>query len=411
MVPLDARRPGYGLSRTWYQSCELYELELTRIWRHGWVFAGLTCQVPNPGDYLTLSVGSNPLVVLRGDGGELRAFHNLCTHRGTVLCRKDCGTVGRALVCPYHQWTFTRQGDLLACRGMHEEVDRSQLGLRRVAVEEVAGLIFVSEAPSPPDFSPPRQTLAAAEPQGFQRAKVAVYRDYRIAANWKIVWENNRECYHCDVNHPQYVKANFDIVEAERATSALRDEISRRLAKSEAFWKAEGLSVKHAEGGLATFPEPERDIWYSATRTIFTDGFETESMDGRRVAPRMGNCHGPEEGVLRLRTLPNFWCHASCDHAVLTRLLPAGPRSTMARVYWIVDAAAKEHADYELDRLMPFWQLTSEQDWELCERVQQGVDSTAFSPGPLSRVREYNVEAFFQWYERRMGNMYERQLG
>jgi glycine betaine catabolism A len=403
MPSLERRVPGFGLSRPWYHSVDVYEEELSRIWRAGWIFAGFSCEIPQPGDYITLTCGSDPLVVLRDDSGEVRAFHNLCTHRGTVLCREEAGTVGRALVCPYHQWTFTRQGDLLACRGMHEGVDRTDLGLRKVAVEEVAGMIFVSESASPPDFAQARQTLAAAEPQGFRGARIAVARDYTIAANWKIVWENNRECYHCDVNHPQYIKANFDIIEAERATPAMREEIERRLAKSEAFWKAEGLSVKHAEGGLATFPDPVNDTWYSASRTIFSDGFETESMDGRRVAPLMGSCRGGEEGALRLRTLPNFWCHASCDHAVFTRLLPAGPRTTLARVYWLVDASARENVDYQLERIMPFWQLTSEQDWELCERVQQGVDSTAFRPGPLSETREYNLEAFFQWYERRIG--------
>ena len=84
-----------------------------------------------------------------------------------------------------------------------------------------------------------------------------------------------------------------------------------------------------------------------------------------------------------LRVLPGFWCHASANHAVTTRLLPAGPLETRIEVAWLVDADAEEGVDYELDRLLPFWRLTSEQDWELCERNQ----SAASSPPATDQTR------------------------
>src|SRR5262249_51873965 len=148
----------------------------------------------------------------------------------------------------------------------------------------------------------------------------------------------------------------------------------------------------------ATFPEG--DTWFSATRTVLADGYETESLDGGRVAPFMGAYRDAGVGVLRLRALPNFWNHGSCDHAVTTRLLPAAPGLTRATVFWLVDRDAREGLDYRLDRLLPFWQLTSEQDWHLCAMTQRGVDSSAYQPGPLSRDREYNLEAFHRWYLR-----------
>ena len=107
-------------------------------------------------------------------------------------------------------------------------------------------------------------------------------------------------------------------------------------------------------------------------------------------------------GTLRIRSLPNFWNHTSCYHAVTTRLLPAGPRRTHIRVYWLVDRAAREGVDYEFDRLLPFWQLTSEQDWHLCEMVQRGIESSGYRPGPLSALWEYNVRAFLEWYLRKI---------
>jgi glycine betaine monooxygenase A len=91
-----------------------------------------------------------------------------------------------------------------------------------------------------------------------------------------------------------------------------------------------------------------------------TEGYESESMDGQRVAPFMGEYRNVDVGVLRMRTLPNFWNHSSCDHAVTTRLLPAGLHLTRARVIWLVHEDAQEGRDYQLDKLMPFWKLTSE---------------------------------------------------
>ena len=99
-----------------------------------------------------------------------------------------------------------------------------------------------------------------------------------------------------------------------------------------------------------------------------------------------------------MRSLPNFWVHASCDHAVVTRMLPAGLRKTRMRSYWLVHRDAREGEDYQLDRLLPFWHLTNEQDWEICKWQQRGVESVAFVPGPLSVRMEYNVDAFIRWY-------------
>lgn len=153
---------------------------------------------------------------------------------------------------------------------------------------------------------------------------------------------------------------------------------------------------------MTLFPEPERDIWYAANRTPLVEGWVSETMDGRQVAPLMGDYQDADVGTLRIRTLPNMWNHSSCDHAVTTRLLPAGPRKTLARVYWLVREDAEEGRDYDLDKIMPFWQLTSEQDWTLCADAQRGVESPWYRPGPFSTYKEYNVDAFVRWYLKRL---------
>jgi glycine betaine catabolism A len=383
LAPLVASRlPGHGLPRDFYLNADLYSLEIQLVWKTGWLFAGHACEIPSPGDYFTLALDSDPLLVIRGEDGLVRAFHNVCRHRGMILCQEQSGR------------------DLVACKGMHD-VDRAQLGLFPVACETVAGLIFVSLAEHPPPFAEARELFGKlVAPQGIERAKAARIIDYEIAADWKLVWENNRECYHCDANHPEYVRSNFDVVEADRATPAELARVAEREEDARRRWRDAGLEPSQSGAGIVRFPDPQSPAWFSATRSILADGYESETTDGRRVAPLMGDYRSPDVGLLRLRSLPNFCAHASCDHVATLRLLPGGPRRTLARMYWLVDAEAREGQDYDSDALTALWRLTSERDWQLCELTQKGVQSSAYQPGPLSKLREYNVEAFIAWYLR-----------
>src|SRR5438552_18575449 len=395
---LAACRHGWSLPGEFHRDDEIYRRDVERIWRTGWLFAGHTCEIATPGDYFTLEVDTDSIIVIRVGDGTLRALHNVCRHRGSLICSEARGHVNR-LVCPYHQWAYDLDGTLLACRGMQADFDRSQFGLHPVHVEEVEGLIFISLAKEPMPFAPARQALARwLKPQGFARAKVAKAVDYLVKANWKLVWENNRECYHCNLNHPQYIKANFDHYNADDATPRIREEISEVVARTEKQWAAAGLAPSHKQTGMAVFPDAKRNIWFSANRTPLVNGWVSESMDGKQIAPLMGDYVQPDVGTLRVRALPNFWNHSSCDHGVSTRLLPAGPQQTAIRVCWLVDEKAIEGRDYDLSKLMPFWQLTSEQDWHICERQQKGVNSSAYTPGPYSTFKEYNVESFVRWY-------------
>jgi Rieske 2Fe-2S family protein len=399
---IAACQPGWSLPGAFYTDEAIYRLDIERVWRCGWLFAGHTCEIPNPGDYFTVELDTDSILLLRGDDGEIRGLHNVCRHRGSRLCAEASGHV-RSIVCPYHQWAYARDGRLLACRGMPEDLDKSQLGLMPVPVRELEGLVYFSLGDDPPDFDEAHRLMAPLlRPQGFSRAKVARAVEYEIAANWKLVWENNRECYHCNINHPQYIKANFDHYNADDTSERVRNEMERVIARSEEKWAACGLAVTHKQTGMTLFPDAENNIWYSANRTPLVDGYVSESMDGRQVAPLMGDYTDADVGTLRMRTVPNYWNHSSCDHGVTTRLLPAGPRRTKARVLWLVDQDAVEGEDYTLDALLPFWQLTSEQDWVICENQQRGVESSAYRPGPYSPYKEYNVDRFVQWYLKRM---------
>ena len=395
---VQSRQEGHGLPGEFYRDELVYRADIERVWRRGWLFAGHTCEIPEPGDYFTFKLDTDSLIIIRDDEGQVHALHNVCRHRGTMLCEEDCGTVGR-IVCPYHQWTYARDGSLVSSPGMQEDLNQSELGLVAAQLQELEGMLFVSLSDQPPDFEEAAaQVRPFVRPQGFERARVAKIVDYDVTANWKIIWENNRECYHCNVNHPQYTRANFDHYNADDTSDRIQAEIEEANRRSKEKWAREGLAITHTSTGMAPFPDVDRDLWYSANRTALVDGYLSESMDGRQIAPLMGDYTDPDVGTLRVRTMPNFWNHSSCDHAVSTRILPAGPEQTLLRVTWLVHEDAVEGRDYKLEELMPFWQLTSEQDWELCERVQRGVQSSRYTPGPFSTYKEYNVDSFVRWY-------------
>src|SRR5213593_1120775 len=221
--------PGHALQREFQTDPGIYQLELERIWRRGWLFAGHTCQVKRPGDYFVFDVDTDSLIVIRGDDDRIHTLHNTCRHRGMKVCQAQAGHVTR-IVCPYHQWSYASNGELMVCGGMDTDgdLDRRDFGLHRVHTREVGGLIFVCLDEDPTPFEDAAQALGAhLRPQGLERAKVAAVRSYEVRANWKLVWENNRECWHCTVNHPQYVRANYD--NAPIDDPALKREIEAQV--------------------------------------------------------------------------------------------------------------------------------------------------------------------------------------
>lgn len=398
---LDSRQPNHGLPRPFYHDELLYESEMEGIWRRGWLFAGHSCQIPNPGDYFLYNVEGDSVILVRGDDGQVNALFNVCRHRGNLICQQETGSV-RRFVCPYHQWTYDRSGKLLLQNGMQEGLDKSELGLHQAFAREVEGIIFVSLANQPVNFDPVYEAIApVARPQGLGRGRVAKIMDFDVAANWKLVWENNRECYHCNVNHPQYIKANFDHYNVDDTIPRVAERLKSVTTNLELKLATQGMSVRD-ETGMTEFPDPDHGIWYAANRTPMEVGYVSETMDGKTVAPLMGDYTDPDVGTLRIRSLPNFWIHASCDHSVAVRLTPNGLAHTNIRMIWLVDGKAEEGKDYELEKLLPFWLLTAEQDWHICTNQQAGVNSHAYTPGPLSIYKEYNLDRFIRWYLQEM---------
>ena len=375
-----SHRPGGPLASAFYTSPEIFDADMERIWRRHWLYVAHGCMIPKPGDWATWRIGSDSVIVARGEDGKVRAFHNTCRHRGSQICREEQGAWPR-FVCPYHRWTYGLDGHLMTRTEREFGTDPKELGLHSVALQETAGLLWINLARDPPDFSAAAQDISARlRHHGMDEAKVAKQVTYRVTANWKLVFENNRECYHCTPNHPEYVLGTYDVA---RTDPRKEDEVRRATEEANTRFAAMGLDTGDVFSNMT-------GAYWRAHRTPLVPGWFTQSLDGQPVAPLMGRFRELGEwskGTLRNTVFPNFWQHASDDHAVATRITPVDATTCRVDVYWLVHKDAVEGKDYQLEKLMPFWQRTSEQDWEICEANQAGILSPRYQPGPYSSVR------------------------
>lgn len=189
---LNDRRSGFSLDRSFYTDPDFFKLDMELIWYREWLFVGHECELPKTGSYFTLQIGEYPVVLVRAENGKIHALHNTCRHRGSKVCRHSKGTSAK-LVCPYHQWTYGLDGNLLYARQMGDDFDKSQHGLGRVSCETVEGSIFINLSENPSDFAPLREHVTPyIHTHRLRDAKVAFESTVIEKGNWKLVWENNR---------------------------------------------------------------------------------------------------------------------------------------------------------------------------------------------------------------------------
>lgn len=200
-------QPGRTLPQGLYVSREAFDFDTQVMLKTVWLFACTVAHVKAPGDFYLFEMATTSAIIVRGRDGAVRAFHNTCAHRGAKLCTQASGSNPR-FMCPYHQWTYGLDGKLLAARNMPEDFDKADHGLRPVAIEDVGGLIFICLSDNPPSIDKVRADVAERVAiYNLDRCKVAVQDDLVEHANWKLVMENNRECYHCDGNHPELLQS------------------------------------------------------------------------------------------------------------------------------------------------------------------------------------------------------------
>ena len=196
-------------------SPEFYELEREAIFKRAWLNVGRVEQLPRKGSYFTkeLAVAKTSLVIVRDMEGKVRAFHNICRHRGAKLCVEETGTVKRNFQCPYHAWTYGLDGKLVAAPNLTSmpDIDRVEYGLKKVHLREWLGYAWLSLADEPASFEETvqqdvRERLGNLDAIGnYQVSELELGRriTYDVKANWKLIIENFMECYHCATIHPE----------------------------------------------------------------------------------------------------------------------------------------------------------------------------------------------------------------
>lgn len=203
---LAERTRHYSLPQPFYGEPSFYQADLELIFQKQWVLAGFECQIAEPGMYFVLEIGRNSIIIVRGEDRAVRGFFNTCRHRGSRICDEASGRVKR-LVCPYHQWSYWLDGTLHRAPHMHEGFDPAGFDLRPANVELIHGTIWLCLSDTPPDFAPFADAVRPfAQPHRLADAKIAYTTNAYVDANWKVVDENSRECYHCPAGHPELLK-------------------------------------------------------------------------------------------------------------------------------------------------------------------------------------------------------------
>ena len=385
---LSSRQPGYSLPRPFYTDAAIFEADLETIWYRDWLFALPAAALRKTGDYQTVQVGAYPVIVVKGADGRIRAFHNVCRHRGQRLCSKTSGNTAK-LVCPYHQWTYELDGKLLYAREMGEDFDAAKFGLKKVHCVDLSGVVYICLADVPPPIADLARTAATyLAPSGLGEAKVAFTSTIIEEGNWKLVIENNRECYHCSGAHPALCRTFSDNpkMAAMDGPHSASPDILAHWARCEAA----GLPSR-----FIMHPQSE---WRFA-RVPLLNNAESYTMSTKAaVAKRMGQMPFNDAGSLLMFHYPNTWNHFLADHAITFRVLPVGPTRTEVTTTWLVHKDAVEGVDYDIKTLTEVWVATNEEDRQVVEENQRGILSPAYEPGPYSTIHEEGVIQFVDWY-------------
>ena len=377
------RRPGHSLPQALYNSPEALRFDRRAIfWRH-WVLAGFECELPTPGTVLALNVGGSPIVVVRDKSGAIRGFHNSCRHRGAMLCPP--GRSHRpAMVCPYHQWSYDLTGRLLKARRMQADFDPTAHNLLPIHVRAVAGVLYVCLAADPPPFDAFAEGLEALlAPHDLRRAKIAHQATFLERGNWKLVMENARECYHCSARHP-----NLSVTFPAEVRKHFDDDGRGRTERFNARMREAGLPVG-----------PSIGPWWQAIRFALNDNVVSLTMDGKHAVRKlMVDREEGDLGSVRWATEPNAFCHAVADHVFAFTCEPVGTDETLVTAKWLVHEDAVEGVDYHVENLAALWLTTNNEDIELVENNQAGVNSVGYVPGPYCEEAESLVIRFVDWY-------------
>ncbi|MGH7576766.1 MAG: aromatic ring-hydroxylating oxygenase subunit alpha [Longimicrobiales bacterium] len=337
-----------GLPREYFTSAAIYADELERLFLARWLCACREEEIARPGDYRLVEIAGESVMVLRDAGGRLRAFYNVCRHRGARLCEAPAGRLRNTIQCPYHAWTYRLDGSLAGAPHMqeYEGFDRRDYPLHAVEVGTWEGFVFVNLAADPE----PLEAWLAPIRFRFSRFNISELRsarriEYHVAANWKLIFQNYSECLHCPTIHPEL---------------------------------AERTPYNSGENDLVEGP-------FLGGFMVLTDGDDSLTTGGEACAIPVGDL--PPEDLRRVyfySIMPNLLLSLHPDFVMFHTLWPESVGRTRIVCEWLFHPDAPGVAGFRPDDAIEFWDRTNRQDWHVCESTQAGVASRAYAPGPYS---------------------------
>ena len=385
----------FTLPARFYTSNEIFNEELERIFYSRWIYVACEADLPKPGDYVALKIGTRSFFLQRNERGEVHGFYNVCRHRGHELVQGEKGSNRKRLLCPYHNWSYDLNGNLLNARGMNPDFPKEDFGLNPIEVAVIGGLIYVClTTPAPNDIEVVRAMLTPyLAPYAVPKTKIAYQKDIIEACNWKLVIENNRECLHCPSNHPELLVPLYS-----SGFGKTEERFQETLDQKEKEWESLGLPYE-----LLEFPD---DLWFRTVRLPLANQCLSHTLKPEHACKKLlSNFQRPEGSGLSLWTHPNSWNHFLSDHIVTFAVFPLAVDRTLVRTKWLVAADAVEGVDYD-DNLTMVWTQTNVQDQSLAEGAYRGICSGGYLPGPLAD-EEYLVKQFLSWYRDQLNGTLE----
>jgi Rieske 2Fe-2S family protein len=348
-----------GLPAEWYYDPAHYQRELEGFWYRGWIAVARQEELAGPGDWRVVAVASQKIILLRGENGELRAFHNTCRHRGSILCTEQSGSFARRrIVCPYHSWTYDLAGRLVATPRRMETPDfnAGDFPLYAVAVASWGGFLFINL-----DRDAAPLEVGDLDTQ-FKRYRLSELRIGKrivadVQANWKLLGENFSECFHCPPVHPELCR----VVTAYREAGA---------------WGLRGAESK-----------PE----YAAGATTLT-------LDGSARLPPIGTLSEAERKTIYVPAMlpPSLFLNVHPDYVNAHLMTPTGPESVRIVYDWLFEPERLPLGEEDLQHYVALWDITNRQDARNCEWQQQGLQSREFRHGHYV-PQEFDCHRFDQW--------------
>ena len=340
------------LPQRYFISPEIFAKEQEVIFSAQWVCVGHQSEIAKAGDYIVApppsdyGVTGDSLVIIRDQRGTIRGFYNVCRHRGTRLREDACGHAS-AIQCPYHAWTYGLDGRLIGAPHMDEVqgFNKADYSLHAVNLALWEGFVFVNLADSPTPLEEWLAPLAGKFSHwNLPKLRSAKRIDYDVRANWKLIFENYSECYHCPGVHPALSK-------------------------------------------LTPYDSAENDLCEGP----FLGGFmrirkgNSLTMSGNSCALSVGDIQGEDHNrVFYYSVFPNMLLSMHPDYVMVHQLWPKSPERTLIFCDWFFHPQAFDRADFRPNDAIEFWDMTNRQDWHVCELSQQGIASRAYRPGPYS---------------------------